>query len=43
MVHYMLIRVQEKSLLAGEGDKKIYEEIMAEKLPNLILKIPKKL
>ena len=38
MVHYVLIRVPEKCLLAGEGDKKIYEEIMAEKLPNLIKK-----
>lgn len=36
VVHYMLIRVPEKCLLAGEGDKTIYEEIMAEKLTNLI-------
>ena len=38
MVHYMLIRVPEKCLLAGEGDKTIYEEIMTEKLTNLIKK-----
>ena len=42
MVHYVLIRVPEKCLLAGEGDKKIYEGIMAEKLPNLIKKKKKK-
>ena len=34
----MLIRVPEKCLLAGEGDKTIYEEIMTEKLTNLIKK-----
>lgn len=38
VVHYMLIRVPEKCLLAGEGDKTIYEEIMTEKLTNLIKK-----